>query len=89
MGGTPTLFGQRPGRVGPEAVHDGEQVGVVGLEAVDGDREAGEELLRAAVVARAGVGERPQQGEPVGDPGVAGAAVRRPARRGRSCAIGR
>src|SRR5207253_2785823 len=56
----------------PQPVDDGEQVGVVGLEAVDGDREAGEQLLRAAVVAGAGVGQGAQQREAAGDAGVSG-----------------
>src|SRR5262245_63114589 len=62
---------QCPGRVGPEAIHDGEQVGVIRLEAVDGGRETGEELLWSAIVAGAGVGERAQQREPVSNAGVA------------------
>lgn len=48
---------QLTGRIGVEMVRDGEQVGIVSLEFGQRDGSAGEDLLRAAIVADAAVNQ--------------------------------
>src|SRR5436853_361744 len=61
------IVGHHPGGVGTQSIHDGKQIRVVGLGSVNSDWEAGEELLRATVMARAGMGQRAQKRELLGN----------------------